>query len=268
MNNKCCIFFATADWDEPYWTNKQHTANSFVSLGWRVLYVESIGLRYPNLRSKKDLKRIVKRLIRGTSSFIFGAKKYSNELSVLTPLQIPGGHYSKWLQIINKLLLKICIYRHVKLNSWVTPLIWTYHPFIFSSLDGVNCGQIVYHCVDDLSEFPGVNKQVIRAAEIMLLKACTIVFATNLNLVEKCRESNKNTHFFPNVVDIEHFQVAEESKLKVPSDLEAIPQPRLVYHGVLSDFKIDFQLILDIAIKKPEWSIIFIGAEERVRGRI
>ena len=41
------IVLATADWDHPLWTNKQHTAVSLAALGHRVLYVESLGLRPP-----------------------------------------------------------------------------------------------------------------------------------------------------------------------------------------------------------------------------
>ena len=41
------VVLATADWDHPLWTNKQHTALRLVENGHRVLYVESLGLRPP-----------------------------------------------------------------------------------------------------------------------------------------------------------------------------------------------------------------------------
>ena len=49
-----CILFATADWDKPYWTNKQHCAKSLAELGANVLYVESVGIRNPKAGSAKD----------------------------------------------------------------------------------------------------------------------------------------------------------------------------------------------------------------------
>ena len=52
------IFFSTADWDTPYWTNKQHMAKEFARSGHRILYIESIGLRKPKIISGIDLKRI------------------------------------------------------------------------------------------------------------------------------------------------------------------------------------------------------------------
>ena len=39
------LLLATADWDHPLWTNKQHVACSLAARGHRVLYVESLGLR-------------------------------------------------------------------------------------------------------------------------------------------------------------------------------------------------------------------------------
>ena len=51
------VVLATADWDHPLWTNKQHVAVSLVDAGCRVLYVESLGLR-PAQATGRDFRRI------------------------------------------------------------------------------------------------------------------------------------------------------------------------------------------------------------------
>ena len=58
------VVLATADWDHPLWTNKQHVTVSLVDEGCRVLYLESLGLR-PAHATGRDVKRIVQRLWRG-----------------------------------------------------------------------------------------------------------------------------------------------------------------------------------------------------------
>ena len=58
---KDIILFSTADWDNPFWTNKQHTAKQLSELGFRVLYIESLGLRTPQVKVS-DLKRIKNRI--------------------------------------------------------------------------------------------------------------------------------------------------------------------------------------------------------------
>ena len=57
------VVLATADWDHPLWTNKQHTALTLAAAGHRVLYVESLGIRPPRVGAS-DRTRIVRRLRR------------------------------------------------------------------------------------------------------------------------------------------------------------------------------------------------------------
>ena len=255
-----CILFATADWDEPYWTNKQHCAKSLAELGTRVLYVESVGLRSPKAGSAKDWGRLWNRLRKGISSLLLGARERSPGIFVLSPLLVPAGHRYALTRALNRWLLRAAIVRSTSSRDFVLPLIWTYHPFMLDVIEGMETGPVLYHCVDDLAAVPGVDAPAFRAAEAKLLKRADVVFVTAPALAEHCKQYNPNTHFLPNVVDAEHFGKALEPG-PIPADLACIPEPRLCYHGVLSDFKIDFQLLVDAARQKPEWSWVFIGEE-------
>lgn len=255
-----CILFATADWDEPYWTNKQHCAKSLAELGTQVLYVESVGLRSPKAGSKRDWQRLWNRLRKGVASLLWGASERSSGIFVLSPLVVPAGYRHPAFRWLNQHLLRLTINRSIKQRNFKTPLIWTYHPFMLDAIEGMNNGSLLYHCVDDLAAVPGVDASAFRAAEARLLQRADVVFATALSLAEQCRTINPNTHFLPNVVDAEHFGKALKPGT-IPDDLAAIPEPRLCYHGVLSDFKMDLQLLFDAAHMKPEWSWVFIGEE-------
>jgi len=258
--SQSCILFATADWDEPYWTNKQHCAKSLAELGTKVLYVESVGLRGPKANSAKDWGRLWNRMCKGLESLILGAQERTAGIYVLSPLLIPAGHRRPWTRALNRFLLKSAIARSGKQRNIRNPLIWTYHPFMLDVIEGMDCGPVLYHCVDDLAALPGVDGSSFLPAENALLRRAQVVFATAPALAEHCRRHNVNTHYMSNVVDLEHFCRALESG-PIPSDLEKIPEPRLCYHGVLSDFKIDFQLLLNATSLKPEWSWVFIGEE-------
>lgn len=255
-----CILFATADWDEPYWTNKQHCAKSLAELGTQVLYVESVGLRGPKAGSAKDWSRLLNRLRKGVACLLFGADERVPGIFVLSPLLIPAGHRRPVLRWLNRHLLQLAIKRTTCRLKFKNTLIWTYHPFMLDAISGMDTGPVLYHCVDDLAAIPGVDADGFRAAERQLLERADVVFTTALTLAEYCKQYNSNTHFLPNVVDVEHFGKALESG-PIPTDLARIPEPRLCYHGVLSDFKIDFQLLTDCARRKPEWSWVLIGEE-------
>ncbi len=254
-----CILFATADWDEPYWTNKQHSANELTRLGWRVLYVESLGLRAPKAASKKDLKRLWRRLKKGLMGLIFGPEKRADRLWVLSPMVVPGAHGRKWIGRLNQFLLKCSLKRFVKAHKFINPMIWTYHPFMLGAIENLDNQTLLYHCVDDLAALPGVDAGALKMAEENLIKVADVVFVTAKSLEEKCRVFNSNTFFLPNVVDVEHF--ASTTVSIEPEDLPKIPKPRLFYHGVLSDFKVNFELLIEIAKKKPEWQFVLIGEE-------
>lgn len=255
-----CILFATADWDEPYWTNKQHCAKSLAELGTKVLYVESVGLRNPKAGSAKDWGRLWSRLKKGLASLLLGAAERAPNIFVLSPLLIPAGHRHPATRALNRILLKAAIARTTAREHFKRPLIWTYHPFMLDVIDDMEKQALLYHCVDDLAAIPGVDADAFRAAERNLLERADVVFATAPSLAEHCKQYNANTHYLSNVVDAEHFGRALEPG-PIPADLACIPEPRLCYHGVLSDFKVDFQLLIDCARLKPEWSWVFIGEE-------
>ena len=257
---RSCILFATADWDDPYWTNKQHCAISLAELGLPVLYIESIGLRSPKSKSSRDLRRLLRRLFKGLWCFLCGPTKRAPGIYVLSPLVIPFGHSHPLLRKLNNCFLRYSIWRSNVCKSFKSPLIWTYHPFIADAVTRYHASALLYHCVDDLAAVPGVNAEAFRAEERILLQSADVVFATSPKLQEHCNNFNSNTHYLPNVVDTTHFGLALKDS-PLPPELQKIPEPRLVYHGVLSDFKIDFELIRKCAELRPDWSWILIGEQ-------
>ena len=254
--SKDCILFATADWETPYWTNKQHTTQQLAHQGYRVLYVESVGLRAPNLGSGRDLSRIARRLKQGLQ----GVRQVEDRIWVLSPLVLPFKHHRPLVRAFNQGLLAKVIQRFLTSKKFKKPMIWTYHPFMLEAINGIEMGPLVYHCVDDLSAIPGVDAAAFNQEEQRLLAAAKAVFTTSPALMAKCSAHNPNVHNFPNVADFTHFSQALQ-KVPLPADLQALSEPRIGYIGVLSDYKVDFQLIINVASHRPEWSFVLIGEE-------
>ena len=253
------IMFATADWDDPYWTNKQHVAVNLASFGNKILYIESLGLRSPKIKSKKDIRRILKRVIKGVSCLLIGGRKISSSIDVLSPLVIPNKFRNKHIRLLNLKILEFSIKRCMSNKRIKEAIIFTYHPYMLDIATRLNIKSIVYHCVDEISAVPGVDRNSFIEQEKKLLKKSKITFTTNINLKEKCLKNSNNVHFLPNVVDFEHF--SNKRDVDIPESLLRIKSPRLVYHGVLSDFKINFKLLEEISMKKRDWNIVLIGTE-------
>lgn len=254
-SSKSIILFSTADWDNPYWTNKQHMAKYLGEHGFNVLYIESIGLRTPTV-SKRDIKRMLKRIWRGFQP----AKSVSQNLWVISPIAIPFKQHWSFVRTINQRLLGIRIHLFIMRHKFKKPMIWTYHPFMLHAIDLFKHEQVIYHCVDDLGAIPGIDKTKFYIEENKLLLKSNLIFVTSKALEKRCLNYNKNTYFFPNVVDEEHFKQAHHPT-SIPSEMVVIPRPRIGYVGVLSDYKVDFKLIYDIACSRKEWNWVLIGEE-------
>lgn len=257
---KNCILFSTADWAERYWTNKQHTTMTLAKMGIRVLYVESLGFRGPKINSGRDWSRLIKRFKSGLYSAIFGPKKVADNVWVYSPLVIPAAHHKPGLKILNSWIVAFTVRRFSLFQKFSNPLIWTYHPYVTDVVKKLNYQTLIYHNVDDISAVPGVNKQAFMDAEIELMKLCSAIFTTTLTLKQRCDPYHTNVIFYPNVVDFEHFSQAQDNN-NADKSLEDYPQPRLIYHGVLSDFKLDFDLLYKSAKLTPQWQWFFIGEE-------
>ena len=255
-----CILFSTADWDAPYWTNKQHTAKNLALKGIRVLYIESIGLRRPNIASSVDIARIFRRLLRSFQ----GVHKVDQNIFVLSPLIIPFKHHWFLVRWLNKVFLRHAVGTFVKntkeKNGGQKTIVWSYHPYALDAIPKDSGWPMIYHCVDDLSAIPGIDGNAFNLAEQDFLKRVDLVFTTSNYLFEKCKKINSRVFNFPNVVDYEHFSKPTELS-KFPQDLDLIAHPRVVYAGVLSDFKFDFELFFEVVKLSPQWQFILIGEE-------
>jgi len=254
LNFDSCILFSTADWDARYWTNKQHLAVDFARRGMRVLYVESVGIRVPKLNSRLDFGRIIKRLFKAVG----GPRAVDENLFVLSPLAIPFLRRSSFIRAMNNAILKYQISKAQRVLEIVKPLLWTYHPYLPDVFGQVNSG-FIYHCVDDISAVPGVDGIVFNQEEDSLVKRVDMIFVTSRALEARFQAMGKPVHFLSNVVDFDHFASARTSAL--PQDFPRVPSPVVGYVGVLSDFKVDFNLVLEAVRLRPHIHWVLIGDE-------
>ena len=242
------VILATADWDHPLWTNKQHTALSLIDHGHRVLYIESLGLRPPRA-SVADSRRILRRLQR----VLRPPRKVKGNLWIWSPLVVPGGNRG-FILALNRFLLRII--RHLCFKS---PLLWTYNPLSLLYLSLTDFQASIYHCVDSIQDQPGMPSALIRRSERDLCVVVDAVFTTSPELQQRLELLNKQTYFFGNVVDAKHFRRAFELDLPCPKDLSLIPKPRILFIGALDSYKINLVMMEELILKTPNWSYVLVG---------
>jgi len=247
------IFLSTADWNHPLWTNKQHVAKTLAAFGHRVLYIESLGLRAARSNSN-DISRVFKRVKAG----LFPPRQVEQNLWVWAPLVLPGAKRSFTI-FFNRVLFSAGLFFTRNLLRLSTDWLWTYNPCTFLYMSPHKYSRLIYHCVDDINAQPDIFIPGFTALEEKLCRHASIIFVTSPSLLSSRMQYNSNIYFFPNVADHQHFARALQPKIPKPDDLRCINSPRIGFVGAISGYKINTELVYDVAFANPQWSFVLIG---------
>jgi glycosyltransferase involved in cell wall biosynthesis len=243
-----CVGFA--DWDTELWTNQHHLMSRLAREN-RVLFVESLGLRQPQLAGR-DLKRIVRRLRRGVAP-----PRQADGLHVLAPLVVPLHRFAA-VRALNRRLLPWLVRRATRRLRFERPILWAYVPQAEVLLDALQPSLVVYHCVDDIAAQPGIDGASFRAAEARFAARADLVLASAPSLATRLRTISGNVVDAPNVADTALFAQALEAGSVDPA-LDALPRPRIVFTGAVVATKLDLELLIALARARPGWSFPLVG---------
>jgi glycosyltransferase involved in cell wall biosynthesis len=243
-----CIGFA--EWDAELWTNQQHLMSRLARSN-RVLFVESLGLRRPQLHGR-DLRRMGRRLRRGLAP-----PRRRDGVHVLSPLVLPL-HGRAGVRALNRRLLRRQVGRAARRLELRRPVLWAYVPQAEDLLDVLDPAAVVYHCVDDIAAQKGVDAAAFRAAEERFAPRADLVLASAPALADRLRTLNPRVVDAPNVADTELFATALEQG-PVDEQLAALPAPRIVFTGAVVATKLDVELLAELARLRADWSFALVG---------
>lgn len=255
VSKKNFLIFSTADWSSKYWTNKQNVAQELVKKGHNVFYVESVGIRKPNIFSKQDFLRVLKKIF-----LSFKTNKKKGKLQVISPPIIPfKTKFKFFFEIYNK-YLENKIIRVIKKEKIKEINIITYHPFFQINKLKSYINKIIYHCVDDLSSVEGISKKSFKVYDKKLIKQADFVFTCCHNLYIKFKRLKKKVYFLKNAVS-EEFLKNSKKKYRIPNELKKIKKPIFGFYGIISDFKLDLKTYLKLIVENKDCNFLFIGDE-------
>lgn len=246
-----CVGFA--DWDTELWTNQHHLMSRLAREN-RVLFVESLGLRRPQIAGR-DIKRIVRRLRRGLAP-----PRPADGLHVLSPLVLPFHRY-RIVRELNRRLLPVLVRRATRRLSLERPILWAYVPQAEALVDVLDPSLVVYHCVDDIAAQERIDTDSFRAAEAHFATRADLVLASAPVLAERLRKISSNVMDAPNVADTELFAKALIPSPPAPLDpqMAALPAPRIAFTGAIVAMKLDLEMLAELARLRREWSFALVG---------
>ena len=233
------------DWNEPK-TSNNHILEELAKRH-RVLWVNSISTRGPNLASANDLKKIARKI----RSWLHGIQVIHENLRVLTPIVLPFPRM-RLAQRFNRWLTRALVRNATRRWGFRQPQLWIFPP---NAVDYVGCfgeSKVVYYCVDEWSQFTHLNAKFILQKERELLAKADVVFVVSQPLLDAKR--TPKTHLIPHGVNFELF--ANETR-RAP-ELADLPRPIIGFYGNLYDW-VDQELLTGIARRRPHWSLVLVG---------
>jgi glycosyltransferase involved in cell wall biosynthesis len=243
-----CVGFS--DWDKDLRTNEQHLLTRLARDN-RVLYVESLGVRRPQLAAR-DLRRIARRLAMGLRPL-----RTIDGVHVLSPLVLPL-HDRVWARRLNAALLPRIVLWAVRRLGFSDVLLWAFMPQAEVLLAPLAPAQVLYYVDDDHAAKKGIHGPTFRAAEERFVAAADVVMASAPELVERMRALHADVHYAPNVADTGLFARALQPG-PVDAAIDALARPRIVFVGAIVASKLDLELIAQLTRLRPDWSFAFVG---------
>jgi glycosyltransferase involved in cell wall biosynthesis len=238
------------DWDgDPL--SKKHIMQRLARRN-RVLWVNSVGVRRPEA-SVSDFRRIVKKL----REFTKGSRKIDDAIHVFSPLAFPfhGSAAGRW---INRTALRWSLLRACRRLGFRNPITWVFIPTSGEVAGSLGERILVYHCVDEYSEFTGTDKAGLLALEQKLMEKSHCVIVSSDLLLKNKQRFNPNTHLVTHGVDVAHFRKACEPQTVIPDDIRSLKKPIIGFFGLIADW-VDLDLIRFLATSRPEWTFALIG---------
>ncbi len=194
-------------------------------------WVNTVGTRRPNL-SVHDLKRAAEKLkswLQPASGAMAepATPAPSSELpspTVHSPMHWPGFG-SRLERALNKRLLLRAL-KGVLSSDAAPSAVITTAPITADLAAALPELRWIYYCVDDLSEWPGLDGDALREMELDMLPHMTRIIAVSEHLIERLEGLGHEAQLLTHGIDLEHWSGIE--RRAVP---ELGTRPRAVYWG-------------------------------------
>ncbi|HWM14748.1 MAG TPA: glycosyltransferase [Gaiellaceae bacterium] len=220
-------------------TEAEEKMARFAARGWRVLYVEQLGIRNPRPRHVLRALRRARTPPRRAPFEVVSPK-------LLPPRRAPG------VDAFNRRWLARQLLGHI--GDTARTVLWVRFPTpeLVPLVEGHAWRAVVYEAVDDHAAGPGLTGRlvpVLRAAEERLLARADVVFAWSEPIRERLAVRHPNVLLATAAAELEPLEAVAEA----PGE-----ERTAVFAGALG-FRFDERLAADAARLLSDWKLVLAG---------
>jgi glycosyltransferase involved in cell wall biosynthesis len=261
IKDKSIICFAGEDWWYHHPHSKNHIMRRLARAGNRVVFVNSISMGLPDIKSPDFIGKIRRKL----KSFAKFVRRADDGIIVVTPLVTPfyssrfGRALNRFLLITQFKLLSVAF--HLR-----RPVLWIAIPTAGEMVGRLNESAVIYQVSDkyDANQMDhATSANLIAAMHGELLRKADLIYYSGRKLFEEelaaKPQISGRARLLEQAVDYEHFASATAREWQEAEDIAAIPQPRLGYFGAIESWLLDQQMIRYISERRPDWHWVLLG---------
>ena len=233
-----------------------------------VLWVNTVGMRTPTLSPadfRKAWRKLSRMIHRGggeaaaqeserARSAVSAAPARTSAPRVCQPLMLPFNRL-RAVRRANEISVTGRVRRACREMGIEAPVVVSSVPNACDYVSRLEGSRVVYYCVDDFAQWPGLDHGLVRSMEAQLIARADVLIATSQHLYRTLCASGKPTHLLTHGVDLELFARVADREHEC---LAGIPSPRVGYFG-LFDERSDQRLLAELAGSLPELAFVITG---------
>ncbi len=219
---------------------------------YEVLWVNTIGMRAPNLNFSTITRALEK--FRQWSKTPRAEPTHVQNPRVVNPRMWPwtGTSFGRWA---NRRLLSRQLEPLVSAMQTV-PTVVTTIPIVVDLINVLPARRWVYYCVDDFTQWPGLDHLTIDRFERALVQKVDAAISVSKTLQDRMRSLGRDSEIITHGIDLNFWQRPSPSDATWP-DLSG---PLVIFWGVL-DRRMDVSFLQALAEKMTCGSIVLAGPE-------
>lgn len=220
---------------------------------YRVWWINTIGMRPPRFDRAT--------LVRGWEKLRHwlqprpGPDGLPEKLTVVNPRMWPWFSRVHDRRINRRLLLQQL--RPIIRSACGEVIAVTTVPLVADLMEGLPVVRWVYYCVDDFTQWPGVDQAAVCAMESLLIRRADVLVAASETLQQRLAQQGRAASLLTHGVDPDHWAAGSRKPLGWLTGLE---RPLVVFWGLL-DRRMDVALVHRLSEDLDRGTLVLIGPE-------